>query len=54
MSKTTQVCATIPIELQEEIISISVKDERTFSQTICMLLKKSIKERNRKRNKING
>jgi hypothetical protein len=49
MSKTTQICATVPVEISNEIVSLSLKEDRTFSQTVCVLLKKAIKEKNRKK-----
>lgn len=50
MSKT-QVCASIPIELSEEITRIANKEARTISQTITILLTKAVKEKTRIRGK---
>lgn len=49
MSKTTQICATVPIELSDEIITMASNEDRTFSQMVAILLKKAIKEKNRKK-----
>jgi len=49
MSKTTQICATVPVELSDEIIAMSNNEDRTFSQMVAILLKKAIKEKNRKK-----
>jgi hypothetical protein len=45
-----QICATIPNELSESIFEIAKRDNRTFSQTVSLLLQQAVKERNRKRN----
>jgi len=50
MSKV-QVCASIPIELNDEIIKISQKESRTISQTITILLTKAVREKTRIRGK---
>jgi hypothetical protein len=44
-----QIHASIEEETIQEIENISKKDSRTFSQTVKILLEKSIKERNRKK-----
>lgn len=51
ISKNIQICATVPEELNLQVLSISEKDKRTFSQTVALLLQKAINERNRKRKK---
>lgn len=50
-SKNIQLCATVPEELNQQVFDISVKDKRTFSQTVALLLQKAINERTRKRKK---
>lgn len=50
MSKI-QVCASIPIALNDEILKISQKESRTISQTITILLSKAVKEKTRTRGK---
>lgn len=50
-SKNIQLCATVSEDLNNQVLEISVKDKRTFSQTVALLLQKAINERNRKRKK---
>ena len=49
MSKNTQICATVPQSMINDISEIALRDNRTFSQTVALLLQQSVKERNRKR-----
>jgi hypothetical protein len=49
MSKTTQICATVPVELSNDITDMANNEDRTFSQMVAILLKKAIKEKNRKK-----
>jgi hypothetical protein len=49
MSKTTQICATVPDELIYEISVMANNEDRTLSQMVAILLKKAIKEKNRKK-----
>mgnify|MGYP003443460744 CR=1 FL=1 len=50
MKNTTQICATVPNQVELDIIEIAERDNRTFSQTVSLLLQQAVKERNRKRN----
>ena len=50
MSKNTQICATIPKDVSDSIIEISEKSNRSFSQTVSILLQQAVKEKMRKRN----
>lgn len=49
MSKTTQVHATIPEELELELIKMAGDDNRSFSQMVAILLRSAVNERNRKK-----
>lgn len=51
MSKNIQICATVTEEINNEILDISSKSNRSFSQTVMILLQQAIKERNRKKKK---
>lgn len=53
MKDNTQICATIPKGLISDINEIADRDNRTFSQTVCILLQRAVKESNRKRKKDN-
>lgn len=46
-----QVSATISQELLEEIKKVAVKDRRTISSAVELLLERAIKEKNRKKTK---
>ena len=45
-----QVCATISKELNDEVVELSQKENRTFSQMVSLLLQLAVKEKTRKRN----
>lgn len=49
MEKKIQICATVPQSLADSVEEISTRDNRTFSQTVALLLQQAVKERNRKR-----
>ena len=49
MDKKVQICATVPESLGNAVAEIAIRDNRTFSQTVALLLQQSVKERNRKR-----
>jgi len=49
MSKNTQICATVPQSIINDISEIAARDNRTFSQTVALLLHQAVKEKNRKR-----
>ena len=53
MKDNTQICATVPKSLSADISEIAERDNRTFSQTVALLLHSAVKERNRKRNAKN-
>lgn len=44
-----QICATVSTDLINEISEIAERENRTFSQTVALLLHKAVKEKNRKR-----
>jgi hypothetical protein len=52
MSSNTQICATVPQSMINDISEIAVRDNRTFSQTVALLLQQAVKERNRKRKNV--
>jgi len=49
MDKKVQICATVPQSLGNSIAEIAIRDNRTFSQTVALLLHQAVKEKNRKR-----
>jgi hypothetical protein len=49
MSKSVQLCATVPIEVQDMVKAEAEKTQRTISQTVSLLLASALKEKNRKR-----
>ena len=50
MKDNIQLCATVQKSLANQVAEIAVRDNRTFSQTVSLLLQQAVKERNRKRN----
>lgn len=52
MKDSVQICATIPTSLRDEIVEMSERDARTFSQQVSLLLQRAV--RDSKRKKKNG
>jgi hypothetical protein len=50
MANKIQICATVDEMLRNEILELSLKNKRTFSQTVSILLQSALKEKLRKRN----
>lgn len=49
MINKKQISSTINLELADEIHEMSKRENRTFSQTVGLLLQLAVKEKNRKR-----
>lgn len=52
MSNSTQICATVSNIIATEVLEIAKRDNRTFSQTVSLLLQRALHERNRKRKNV--
>jgi CRISPR/Cas system-associated endonuclease/helicase Cas3 len=48
--RSPQVSATIPQELNDEIVDMAEKNDQTVSKMVAILLAQAVKERKRKRN----
>ncbi len=52
--KNIQICATVPEEVNNEIVALAEKDRITYSQSVGRLLLSALKERKRNREKKNA